>query len=123
MSRGGSFRFLKRAKAGFVICFALGLLLSGAHLADATGHGHRSPGPVWQMAQTTAQDGPEDCADPCADTDDRVAQGCFFLLCMAGLVAAASALPSPTLKSPVRIETANLPVSRMPSRLDRPPKP
>jgi hypothetical protein len=75
-----------------------------------------------QMPQTTAQASSADYADPCADTHHRSAQFCSILHCMTGLVAAASALPSPALKSPLRIETANLPVSRIPSRLDRPPK-
>jgi hypothetical protein len=123
MSCGGFLRFLKRAKAAFVICFALGLLLSSVHLANAIGHDHRSPGPVLQVAHTAAHESRADCADPCADTNQRVAQGCSILHCMTGFVEAASALPSPALKSPVRIETANLPVLRMPSGLDRPPKP
>jgi hypothetical protein len=122
MSRGEFFRFLKGAKAACVICFALGLLLSGVHLANAMGHDHRSPGSVLHMPQPTAQESPADFADPCADTNHRFAQCCSILHCMTGMVAAASALPNPALKSPLRIETANLPVSRMPSRLDRPPK-
>jgi hypothetical protein len=121
MSRGGFLRFLKRAKAASIICFAIGLLLSGVHLANATGHDYRSPGSTVQMPQTMAQASPAGYAEPCADTNHRVAQCCSILHCMAGLVAAASALPSPALKSPVRMKTSHLPVSRMPSRLDRPP--
>jgi hypothetical protein len=123
MSRGGFLAFLKRAKAASTICFAMVLLLSGVHLANAIGHDHRSPGSVVQMPHTTAQGSPADYAEPCADTNRGVAQCCSMLHCMAGLAAVSSTLPIQGLKSPVRIETADLPVSRMPSGLDRPPKP
>lgn len=111
---------LRRAKAALFICFAIGLLLAGAHLANATGHDHP---PGTELPHSTTQASEMDDADPCAISGHHVAHCCSALHCMAGFATAQATLPSPTLKSPVRIETAGLPGSRTPDRLDRPPKP
>jgi hypothetical protein len=113
---------LRRAKAAFFICFAIGLLLSGAQTADALNHEH-PPSTVLQLQQTIAPGSEAGATDPCMNTGHRVAHCCSALHCMAGFAAVPATLPSPALESPFPVETAGLPSSRIPDRLDRPPKP
>jgi hypothetical protein len=113
---------LGRAKAAFFICFAIGLLLSGAQAADTLNHDHPTS-TVLQLPQTIAQGSEARATDPCINTGHRVAHCCSALHCMAGFAAVPATLPSPAPESAVCIETAGLPSSRVPDRLDRPPKP
>lgn len=79
----------------FFICFAAGLLLSGAQPANALNHDH-PPGTVLQLPQTIAQASEAGVADPCMNTGQRVAHCCSALHCMAGFAASPATLPSPS---------------------------